>query len=141
MYGKHLLFIRYLSLEKPEGIVRYHSVLEQPGSAKSFKFVMDRGTCSFINFEEGYKHFHKLSLNQRVRYIIDIAEGLANLHQRGICHNDVTFRNTIKVQDRYKLIDFDVARVFINVPACKNELNRKTDDKERDILKTLIRIG
>ena len=42
---------------------------------------------------------------------MDICESLIQLQYHGITHNDITFRNTIKVKDRYKLIDFDVARM------------------------------
>lgn len=43
---------------------------------------------------------------------MDISESLIQLHYHGINHNDITFRNTIKVKDQFKLIDFDVARMF-----------------------------
>ncbi len=34
------------------------------------------------------------------------------LEEHGINHNDITVRNIVKVGDRFKLIDFDVARMI-----------------------------
>jgi hypothetical protein len=42
---------------------------------------------------------------------MDITESLLQLHSHGIVHNDVTFRNTVRVGTQFKLIDFDVARM------------------------------
>lgn len=42
---------------------------------------------------------------------MDLCEALVQLHYHGITHNDVTIRNAVKVKDRFKLIDFDVARM------------------------------
>lgn len=72
---------------------------------------MERGNTNFINFESGYNYFRKLDLKEKIRYIMDIAEALMELHYHGITHNDVTLRNTVKVKDHYKIIDFDVARM------------------------------
>lgn len=42
---------------------------------------------------------------------MDISESLIQLHYHGITHNDITFRNTVRVKKHFKLIDFDVARM------------------------------
>ena len=47
---------------------------------------------------------------------MDISEGLLQLHMHGINHNDITFRNTVRMDGQFKLIDFDVARMVQGNP-------------------------
>jgi thiamine kinase-like enzyme len=73
---------------------------------------MERGEVNFVNFETGYNFFHKLKLKDKIRCIMDIVEGIIQLHYHGITHNDITIRNTVMTKDRrFKIIDFDVARM------------------------------
>jgi tRNA A-37 threonylcarbamoyl transferase component Bud32 len=75
------------------------------------KFVMEKGEVAFTNFDQGYKHFHTLTLNQKIKFILDLAESLITLQEHGINHNDITIRNSVLVNNRFKFIDFDVARM------------------------------
>lgn len=88
---------------------------------------MERGDANFINFQGGYNFFHNLTVQQKIRCIMDMVEGLTQMHYHGITHNDITIRNAIVTKDkRFKFIDFDVARI------CPIRLSSYVSSKEKE---------
>lgn len=53
------------------------------------------------------------------RVLWDVAQGLAFLHARGIVHRDINPNNIVLVGDRYKIIDFGLARPMQMTSRCQ----------------------
>ena len=122
--------IKYLSKCKRElSFIADHyfdsRYLRQQSSAVNltcFQFDIERGLVSFSNPNEHSDQYYiqllwEWGLPEVVNWIHCFAEGILELQQLGIFHQDLCVRNTIQISDKmdkghrytYKIIDFDLA--------------------------------
>ena len=111
MYRKHKAILTYLSIVKLPGIVPYQAITETD-QYKQFTFVMSKAQHAFVSFSEGYRFFHGFKLPGKLEYIVGVCQGLISLEAYGILHSDITFRNTVVLDGKVCLIDFDMARIL-----------------------------
>lgn len=80
--------------------------------AKVFYCVEDdKETVIVEEFIQG-EHLHKLSEPQARAILLQMCDGLKELHEQKIIHRDIKPSNMILQGERIRLIDFDAARVY-----------------------------
>ena len=80
--------------------------------AKIFYCVEDSEETVIVEeFIQG-EHLHKLSEPQARQILLQLCDGLKELHKQKIIHRDIKPSNMILQGERIRLIDFDAARIY-----------------------------
>lgn len=80
--------------------------------AKIFYCAQDeQDTVIVEEFIQG-EHLHKLSEPQAWEILLQMCDGLKELHEQKIIHRDIKPSNLILQGERIRLIDFDAARIY-----------------------------
>lgn len=58
------------------------------------------------------EHLHRLSEPQARQILLQMCDGLKELHEQKIIHRDIKSSNMILQGERIRLIDFDAARIY-----------------------------
>jgi serine/threonine protein kinase len=93
-------------------ITRFFTVGEWSYSDRNFYYVIsevNQGSSA-----EYLKQKRKITPEETVQIVASIANALAYLHEKRIVHRDVTPRNIVRVDNTWKLNDFDIAYILKN---------------------------
>src|SRR5215510_1365708 len=94
------------------------AALSHPNIAQIFEIAEDRGTHFIaMEFVDGQTlrqeiHRERTALRKLLRYLQQVAEGLAKAHAAGIVHRDLKPDNVMITRDGYaKILDFGLAKL------------------------------
>jgi eukaryotic-like serine/threonine-protein kinase len=100
---------RTLAAAAHPGVVSIYDVdAGDPGSGREPFFVME--LCPGGSLADRLADGQRVSPDELIPSLVSIADGLADLHARGVVHRDVKPSNILFAADRAKLADFGLAR-------------------------------
>lgn len=100
---------RTLAAAAHPGVVSIYDVDPgDPGSGREPFFVME--LCPGGSLADRLADGQRVSPDELIPSLVSIADGLADLHARGVVHRDVKPSNILFAADRAKLADFGLAR-------------------------------
>lgn len=113
------LMIRRVSAPENLNVLRAVSELHHPNLMRVYDAVIMGGVCvSLCEYIEGITLEASVSFNRPYdelrakRILIQVCDGLTELHRHGIIHRDITPTNVmIQKNGNVKIIDFDITRI------------------------------
>ena len=106
--------IELLKRLRHDNIVRYIDSIEQGGTLNIVIEFVENGALASV-----VKKFGNFSESLCLKYLVQVLEGLAYLHEQGVIHRDIKGANILTTKDGVvKLADFGVA---INLDETANE--------------------
>ena len=100
-----------------------HSTIDHPSVVRVLDFETDgpEGTVVVLEYVEGVRLDevvlgHPLSADEATRLLLQLAEGLAAIHKKGVVHRDFKAENVMVSQTaagrQVRILDFGLARMF-----------------------------
>lgn len=100
-----------------------HSTIDHPSVVRVLDFETDgpEGTVVVLEYVEGVRldevvQGHPLSADEATRLLLQLAEGLAAIHKKGVVHRDFKAENVMVSQTaagkQVRILDFGLARMF-----------------------------
>lgn len=104
----------------------------------AFDFTADRQPFLVMDFAEGETLAERIArtgripLDRSIDIFIEICEGLAHAHEKGVLHRDLKPGNVILLSERYgdvtlKILDFGIAKLVDNSVSNTQQLTRTGD--------------